>query len=865
MSGAGSEDRLEYVLDGAGLGSWDWWLDTNKVSYDRRWCEMIGLKHEETKQDLVTWDSLVHPDDKEKCYADIKRHLEGKSEYYENVHRMRHKDGSWVWILDRGRISERDSFGKPRRFTGTHFNITRFKESELLSSEIQRMANIGGWELDVHFQNMSWTEQTYHIHGIPLETPTEKLMNLDCYAPHERERITAAVEACALGVPFKDQFEFQDQNGISKWVEVKAVPVIGADGRVYKVRGTLQDVSEAKNYQLRIEDKKQQLVQANARLSAILDHSPSAVYECRPNVNWTMRFISSHIEEITGYPAKDFIDDAVRSYVSLIHPDDQAFVNQSVDTACLEKSYFDLRYRIIHRSGEIRWVWERGSFEAQSGFLIGVIFDVTVEIAAETEIKEVLRAIEGSAIVSTADRNGKILTVNDAFCEVSGYSREELIGQDHRIVNSGLETNGLFSNLWGTLLAGKMWSGEIRNRAKDGRIYTVKSMITPIKNVRDEIERFISIRFDLTEQKRLQQQLEEAQKVARLGSWSFDVRNKRIEWSKQMFELFGHPRDMGPPSFADHRTAIHPEDLPLWEKSLEQCLMDGRAYSIRFRAKKELKTIWIETIGGGQLDREGKVVFVSGTCQDITEKVEQENILEQQRLKSIHSAKLASLGEMSAGVAHEINNPLAIISGSIELLKKFKDNEEKFDRKIHAIGKAVERIAKIVMGLRKFSRSSDISETSAHSVAEVVRDAVVITESKAKRHSVAVLIEVESNAKVLCNAIEIEQVIINLINNGIDAAKEQEDRWVQVRLFDQAQDLVLQIIDSGAGVSEEVEKKLYQPFFTTKPVGQGTGLGLSISKGILEHHKATLTLNREFARTCFEVRFQKLSEVANAV
>jgi len=744
LSQDGSKERFEYVLDGAGLGSWDWWLETNQVSYDRRWCEMIGLKHQDTQQALSTWDSRVHPDDKEKCYSDIKSYIEGKSEQYENIHRMRHANGSWVWILDRGRISERDSQGKPIRFTGTHFNITRFKESELLSSEIQSMANIGGWELDVHYQNMSWTEQTYHIHGIPLETPTEKLLNLDCYAPHERERVTAAVAGCVTGKAFKEQFEFCDQNGNSKWVEVNAAPVIGSDGRVYKVRGTLQDVSEAKKSQLKIQNKKQQLLQANARLSAILDHSPSAVYECLPNANWTMRFLSSHIEEITGYSPHDFIDDAVRSFASIVHPDDQAFVNKTVDTACKTKSYFDLRYRIIHRDGGIRWVWERGSFEAQSGFLIGVIFDVT-------------------------------------------------------------------------------------------------------------------------DQKRLQQQLEEAQKVAGLGSWSFDVRNQKIEWSNQMYELFGLPKEKGPPTFAVHRSAIHPEDLPLWERSLEQCLRDGKAYNIRFRARFERKPIWIETIGGGQLDRDGKVIFVSGTCQDITEKVEQENILEQQRLKSIHSAKLASLGEMSAGVAHEINNPLAIIAGSIELLNKFKDNEEKFDRKIQTIGKAVERISKIVTGLRKFSRSSEISEISPHAIAEVIRDAVVITESKAKRHTVAVLLEIESTGKVLCNAIEIEQVVINLINNGIDAAKDQEDRWVQVRLFDQAKHLVLQIIDSGTGVSEEVEKKLYQPFFTTKPVGEGTGLGLSISKGILEHHKATLSLNREFALTCFEVRFQKLPEVANAV
>lgn len=117
-------DRLSLALDGASLGIWDWDLRDDSVQFDRRWCEMIGLEHATTPMRLETWRERVHPDDLEACYRDIRAHVEGRSERYENVHRMRHANGSWVYILDRGRISGRDEFGRPVRFTGTHFDVT---------------------------------------------------------------------------------------------------------------------------------------------------------------------------------------------------------------------------------------------------------------------------------------------------------------------------------------------------------------------------------------------------------------------------------------------------------------------------------------------------------------------------------------------------------------------------------------------------------------------------------------------------------------------------------------------------------------------------------------------------------------------
>ncbi len=132
-------DRLDLALEGAGLGIWDWDLRDNSVHFDRRWCEMLGLDHQQTPMHLETWQSRVHPDDLAQCYVDITAHLEGRTQRYENVHRMRHADGRWVSILDRGRISGRDEAGKPIRFTGTHFDVTAQEEARRVLAGHQEM------------------------------------------------------------------------------------------------------------------------------------------------------------------------------------------------------------------------------------------------------------------------------------------------------------------------------------------------------------------------------------------------------------------------------------------------------------------------------------------------------------------------------------------------------------------------------------------------------------------------------------------------------------------------------------------------------------------------------------------------------
>lgn len=147
LSSADLIERLDLALEGADLGIWDWDLRDNSVQFDRRWCTMLGLVHAETPMVLETWSSRVHPDDIAGCYADIGAHVEGRTDHYQNVHRMRHADGTWRFIMDRGRISGRDANGAPIRFTGTHLDVTALKvaETRVRREQQARIAVLTHW------------------------------------------------------------------------------------------------------------------------------------------------------------------------------------------------------------------------------------------------------------------------------------------------------------------------------------------------------------------------------------------------------------------------------------------------------------------------------------------------------------------------------------------------------------------------------------------------------------------------------------------------------------------------------------------------------------------------------------------------
>jgi len=218
---------------------------------------------------------------------------------------------------------------------------------------------------------------------------------------------------------------------------------------------------------------------------------------------------------------------------------------------------------------------------------------------------------------------------------------------------------------------------------------------------------------------------------------------------------------------------------------------------------------------------------------------------------------MASLGQMAAGIAHEVNNPITIIHGTAGLLKKAAQtpnrDQEKIVNGLERIEKTALRISRIIKGLRMFSRSGENDPATPTPLSEILEETLDLCRERFKDYAIDLRIGSIPNVAIRCRPTQISQVLLNLLNNSFDAVSRGQEKWVRMDFESDSARVRISVTDSGPGLPEETQRRLMEPFFTTKEPGKGTGLGLSISRGIVEEHGGTLTYERENRNTCFSI------------
>lgn len=250
--------------------------------------------------------------------------------------------------------------------------------------------------------------------------------------------------------------------------------------------------------------------------------------------------------------------------------------------------------------------------------------------------------------------------------------------------------------------------------------------------------------------------------------------------------------------------------------------------------------------------------------KDVSEFKRKDELLKIQEQSMINSSRLASLGEMAAGLAHEINNPLAVIIGRVEItlsqIAQGSITDVEINKTISKIREMALRISKIVTSMRKISNSNKPQDLAETSLVMIIEDILNISSEKIRNSSVNLDYSKVNTALVVdVNFSQLSQVIINLINNSIDELVNLPDdkRNVWLSTEELEGQVILKIRDSGMGIPLAVREKIFLPFFTTKDVGKGTGLGLSISKALMVDMGGDLELSGDLSQTCFILKFRK--------
>ena len=242
-----------------------------------------------------------------------------------------------------------------------------------------------------------------------------------------------------------------------------------------------------------------------------------------------------------------------------------------------------------------------------------------------------------------------------------------------------------------------------------------------------------------------------------------------------------------------------------------------------------------------------------------------EKRLQEERALRVASEKLASLGEMAGGIAHEINNPLAILSAQLQLmqnqLSQKKLTEEKLTEAIRRMHEVCNRISNIVKGLLNFSHKDNNRNPVDCKLSKILEDTLSLCFEKMKYQGIKLTTVGDTSVEIECYPTEIEQILLNLINNSIHALNGTHQPSIVIQIKEDDTFIDLQVSDNGPGIPKENRDKIWQPFFTTKEVGKGTGLGLSISKTIAENHGGSLELVMNSPVTCFSLKLPKKNKI----
>lgn len=259
------------------------------------------------------------------------------------------------------------------------------------------------------------------------------------------------------------------------------------------------------------------------------------------------------------------------------------------------------------------------------------------------------------------------------------------------------------------------------------------------------------------------------------------------------------------------------------------------------------------------INEEGQVYATGGISFDVTDK----KILER---KLAHRSRLESLGEMSAGVAHEINNPMTIINMNLKVIKKIMNGKLDKDMVFKAVQEgedAIARCSKIITGLKTFSRKS-VGNKEDYSFTTIIENAIELVEVARKMTNIKIEFNKSPDSTINCRKVEIEQVLINLLQNALYIGEREvndADRVIKLEMKRKSHTTMIRISDPGNGIDKAVQQKLFDPFFTTKAVGVGTGLGLSISKGIISSHGGDLYYELFEGKTSFVIEIPSVKKV----
>jgi len=468
------------------------------------------------------------------------------------------------------------------------------------------------------------------------------------------------------------------------------------------------------------------------------------------------------------------------------------------------------------------------------------------------EIADYKYALDESSIVAITDQKGTITYVNDNFCTISKYHRSQLIGQDHRIINSGYHPKAFIRNLWVTIANGKIWRGELKNKAKDGSYYWVDTTIVPFLNSESKPYKYLAIRADITSRKAVEENLEMSLKETSDYKYALDEssivaitdQKGSIKYANYNFckiSKFSYEELIG----KDHRiinSGHHPKEFI---RNLWITIANGKIWRGELKNKaKDGSFYWVDTTIIPFLDENGKPYQYVAIRADITQRkqAEEEIIILNEELEKRVKERTEEIESFSYSVSHDLRGPLRAVNGYAKIL------EEDYNSVLDAEGKRLLneiqynalKMGVLIDDLLAFARLGrkevqgskiDMNKLTA----TAIRDINQTTDHHAQI-KISKLLSVKADHALL------EHVMNNLISNAIKYSSKKENPVVVIKSKRGNRELIYSVSDNGVGFEMEYQHKLFGVFQRLHSADDfpGTGVGLAIAQRIIKKHNGKI-------------------------
>jgi PAS domain S-box-containing protein len=456
--------------------------------------------------------------------------------------------------------------------------------------------------------------------------------------------------------------------------------------------------------------------------------------------------------------------------------------------------------------------------------------------------------------VSLVDHNLKFVATNKALQDMLGYTTDELehLSPVDLMVEDERE---LARDRLVELREGNRDNYDVitRYRRKDGTLIWVNSFVSSIPGDGTSPPVYFATAIDITarhkaesELRRTAAYLSEAEKLSRTGCWARNTATNELFWSREEWRIFGLDPATTKISYPLFLGLIHPSDRAAFEEASARAARDKRAYNISYRAVlRDGTTRHIHTVGNPVFDDSGELVEFIGVSMDETERIRANAAVHEAQAELARVARLTTMGELTASIAHEINQPLAavITNGNAALRwldRATPDLAEAIDA-LNGVVKEGKRASDVIGRIRSFLRhhKPDFVDVDIN---DTIEEILTLTNNTLRDRHVAVQTSLPTAIpRVLGDRVQLQQVIMNLVMNGADAMNSVTGRPKILRIESHAEDAAsvrVSVKDTGAGIDKTIAHRIFDPLFTTKPTGMG--MGLAICRGIVEAHGGRL-------------------------